>query len=216
MVPSSTLTLSVQPRDGELVLNLEYCTALFRESTVNRILDNYATLLGALLDAPETAVAPTQLLSPVETAQVLGLAGPHVDLDPSASLVSAFNQSLAFIPMRSRSPMAPHSLFSYGALEGRANQLARLLLDRGVTPRRAGPILSLPKHTYDCGDARHSQGGRSLCATRYFQDPAGRRNRILGALNPRLILSERSMGAGLASAGVEIVCLDEAGLLECF
>ncbi|MBL7644926.1 MAG: amino acid adenylation domain-containing protein [Candidatus Hydrogenedentes bacterium] len=206
------LTLSVQPRDGELVLNLEYCTALFRESTANRILDNYATLLGALLDAPETAVARLQLLSPDETAQVLGLVGPHVDLDPSASLVSAF-ESIVHRHPEALAVTDDTTSLSYGALEVRANQLARLLLDRGVARDEPVPFfLSRSIHTIVAVLGILKAGAAYVPLD--LQDPAGRRNRILGALNPRLILSERSMGAGLASAGVEIVCLDDAELLE--
>jgi amino acid adenylation domain-containing protein len=208
------LTLSVQPREGDLWLNLEYNTALFRESTVRRLLENFVTLLQSLPAQINAPIGQLDILNPAERAQVLNLQGSIVALDPATTLTGIVAGHAA------RHPDAPAvaddlTSLTYSELELRANQLASLLLKRGVT--RAEPVpfyLSRSVHTVVAMLGILKAGAAYVPLD--LQDPAGRRNRILKTMDARFILSERALAADLATTGLEIFSLDDAALLEPF
>lgn len=208
------LTLAVQPRDQELLLNLEYNTGLFRESTVRRLLDNFVTLLGGLLRDPDACIGQIEILDPAERARVLGLAGPVVSRDPAESLVQIF-ESFSRQNPESVAVADGSEKLTYGELERRANQLAWLLMDRGVT--RGTPV---PFYLSRCIHTIVAMLGTLKAGAVYvpldLQDPDGRRNRILKSLDARVILSERAMAGQLASTGLEIFSLDDPEVLAPF
>jgi amino acid adenylation domain-containing protein len=208
------LTLAVQPRDGELLLDLEYNTALFREATAFRILNNFVTLLRSLAEQSEVPIGQIDMLDPAERAQVLGLSGPSVPLDMGASLAGIFEAHAH------QNPDAPAVLddtssLTYGELNARANQLARLLTDRGV--KRGDPVpffLSRSIHTVVAMLGILKAGAAYVPLD--LQDPAARRNRVLNVLDARLILTESPMSGQLRSTGLESVALDDPAVLEPF
>ncbi|MBL7644728.1 MAG: amino acid adenylation domain-containing protein [Candidatus Hydrogenedentes bacterium] len=208
------LTLAIQPVDGDLVLNLEYNTALFRETTARRILNNFVTLLRAVSRQPEVAIGRIDMLEPAERACVLGLSGPSAPLDMGASLVGIFEAHAL------QNPQAPAvaddtTSLAYGELNARANQLARLLIERGVKPGDPVPFfISRCIHTVVAMLGILKAGGAYVPLD--LQDPAARRNRVLKVLEPRLILSETAMTSQLKSAGLECVALDEPAVLAPF
>lgn len=208
------LTLSVQPRDGDLWLNLEYNTALFRASTVRRLLENFVTLLQSLPSQVATPIGQLDLLNPAERAQVLGLRGPMVALDPATSLSGIVADHAARHP--DAVAVADDSVtLSYRELDERANRLARLLLERGVS--RAEPVpfyLSRSVHTVVAMLGILKAGAAYVPLD--LQDPAGRRNRILKTMDARFILSESLLVAELTTTGLEILPLDDSALLGPF
>ncbi len=208
------LTLAVQPRDGDLILNLEYNTALYRESTAQRLLSNFATLLRALPSQFETPVGQIDMIDHEERTTVLGLSGPSVPLDADASLVNIFEGHAR------RNPDAPAvsddaTALTYDALNARANQVARLLIERGVSRGEPVPFfLSRSVHTVVAMLGILKAGAAYVPLD--LQDPAARRNRVLNTLDARLILTESVMAGQLSSTDLESVALDDPAVLEPF
>jgi len=121
---------AVQVGDG-LRLECQYNSDLFRGETIRCWLDAYETLLRHAVSTPETAVQDLGLLS--ETAQ-----RELAALQPASTPYPA--QQLAHEYFEQQADRVPHNAavrhgtlqLSYAKLDARANQLARVLRERGV------------------------------------------------------------------------------------
>ncbi|MEU8896428.1 non-ribosomal peptide synthase/polyketide synthase [Nocardia sp. NPDC048505] len=111
--------------DG-IALHLNYATDLFDDDSAAALRDRFLRLLSAAVAAPATAVGDLPVLTPAEA--VLPVRG--ADPGEPATLGAIFDRAAT-------DPAAPAVRFrggelSYGALDGSANQLARLLIGQGV------------------------------------------------------------------------------------
>ncbi|MFI6759755.1 amino acid adenylation domain-containing protein [Micromonospora sp. NPDC050417] len=121
------------PVDGP-VLSVDYATELFDAERVEALLDHLLTLLAAGAGAPSTPVTRLALLTPAERHRILHDWNDHTMEVPEADGVhQLFERCAAATP---DAPALTHgaTTVSYRQLNGRANQLARLLRERGVRP----------------------------------------------------------------------------------
>ncbi len=127
------LTLFVtEMHDGVSIL-FEYNTDLFNRSTIERMLDHFETLLEGIVAAPDEPVSTLPLMDEAEKQHVMSdfngspvqidmltvnqLVERQVEQTPDAAAISFGNKTL-----------------SYGALNKRANRLARALGEAGAGP----------------------------------------------------------------------------------
>jgi amino acid adenylation domain-containing protein len=128
------LMLTVVDGGGPLTMELEYATALFDASTMDRMGAHFATLLRGIVADPSRTVAALPMLTEAEETAVLALSrGPARDYPLEVPL------HLHFEAQVDRTPDAKAVLFddaslSYAELDARANQLAHHLVALGVTP----------------------------------------------------------------------------------
>ncbi|SDD36683.1 non-ribosomal peptide synthetase [Actinokineospora iranica] len=122
---------------------LEYSADLFDEGTAEVIAERFVRVLTAVVADPETPVATVDILSAGERAVLLGPwhGNPH----PVPGLTPA---EMVAEQVRA-TPDAPAVVFgdqklSYMDLNGRANRLARLLIEDGAGPERVVAI-ALPR-----------------------------------------------------------------------
>jgi amino acid adenylation domain-containing protein len=131
------LTLTVAEAAGELVLCLQYNTALFDGSTVERMLESFSCLLAAAVASQRAPVAELPLLGVAERRQLLAgwaEAVPEIPEKPEESLLHR-----AFEVQAARRPAAPAltlegESLTYSELSHRADCLARQLRVMGVGP----------------------------------------------------------------------------------
>ncbi|MDJ1136017.1 non-ribosomal peptide synthetase [Streptomyces iconiensis] len=132
-----------QLSDGSVTGFLEYATALFDETTMDRFAQRYRRLLEHLVTAPERPVSHADPLSPGERRQLLGDwaggASPDAVLDEDPALGSAVGMHQAFEAHAAAAPdavavTAEDATLTYGELNVRANRLAHVLRARGVGP----------------------------------------------------------------------------------
>ncbi|GAA3849302.1 hypothetical protein GCM10022243_14090 [Saccharothrix violaceirubra] len=121
-----------QSRDGALRLELEYATALFDRTTVERLAGHYLGLLDAVIAASESRVSELEF---VDAAERDLLVRSEVDL----SFTVDQGVHALFAARAAAAPTSPAVVFgdevlSYGELNARANRLARHLVSVGVTP----------------------------------------------------------------------------------
>jgi amino acid adenylation domain-containing protein len=130
------LTLFVEEeRDDLLKLAWEYSTDLFDAATIERLAARYLRLLDAALADPERAVGALPMLDAAEAAASQA-AGEQPAAVPAGGYPVACMHEL-FARHAAASPEAPAVTFegttiSYGALNTRANRLARRLRERGA------------------------------------------------------------------------------------
>ncbi|MEM7587044.1 MAG: amino acid adenylation domain-containing protein, partial [Acidobacteriota bacterium] len=119
--------------DGTLSMGLEYATDLFEPGTIERMSRHFEQLLRSALDEPQQALTRLDILPPAERRQLL--------VEWNATAVE-LPQILVHELIEAQAAGAPDALalrfedqsLTYGALNARANQLAHLLVTRGVRP----------------------------------------------------------------------------------
>jgi amino acid adenylation domain-containing protein len=144
-VPVAKFDLRLTTRlldSGALRCTLEYATALFDRSTVERMAAQFTRLLESIAAAPDAPVSALDLLTPEQRHTVL-----HEWADPAAGLLEHVDppavHRLGVAAMVEeqvrRAPDAPAVIYAdqrltYAELNARANRLAHHLRDLGVAP----------------------------------------------------------------------------------
>jgi amino acid adenylation domain-containing protein len=128
------LTLSLQEEGNQLVGDLEYATALYERSTIERYLGYFRTLLGAMVADDNQKVDRLPMLPQEERQQILYEWNDTAATFPADKCVhELFEEQVA------RTPAAVALVFegeelNYAQLNARANRLAHHLRKLGVKP----------------------------------------------------------------------------------
>ncbi len=134
------LTMELRESEGLIRGELEYNTDLFNRSTIENLLLRYEVLLTALLEQPRRKISEAPLLSPTEQTlmleQSLKLQGMTHTLLPVHTL---FEQQVLVHGSKVALRFGDACL-GYLELNEQANQLARLLLNKGAV---AGQLIPL-------------------------------------------------------------------------
>ncbi|HMK90598.1 MAG TPA: amino acid adenylation domain-containing protein, partial [Methylocystis sp.] len=133
---SAKFDLSLELTEGseDIAASIEYATALFDASTIERMASHYRALLEAIVANPQSRLSRLDLLSPDEQRQQL------VAWNETAhGYARAARAHELFEAQAGRAPLAAAVVdqgrsLSYGELNARANQLAHALQRRGVGP----------------------------------------------------------------------------------
>ncbi|MFH8386634.1 amino acid adenylation domain-containing protein [Kitasatospora sp. NPDC018058] len=128
-----------------LVLRLDYRPDLFEEKEARSLMGRLLRVLRAVVADPRRPVGRLDLLEPEERERLL------VDRNATASSARPVTLPELFQARAVRSPeaialLSGGSALSYGELDDQANQLARLLVDRGIGPERTVALV-LPRST---------------------------------------------------------------------
>ena len=128
------LSLSLSESNGIIRGSLEYATALFDQSTVERFVGYFQRLLQAMVANDQALLEQAPLLAAEEQQRlVVEFNATAVDYNLEQTIHGLFEAQVA------RSPLAPavvagEQQLSYAELNARANQLARHLRELGVGP----------------------------------------------------------------------------------
>ena len=127
------VTLNLHDENEEIYGYFEYCTDIFNESTIERMLGHYKTLLEGMLANPKNRISQLQLLTNQEYQQLVfdwnstsvsydsnrcvhHLIEGQVDVNPSAIAVSHIDQMLSYQDLNSRANQLAHYLQSKGLI----------------------------------------------------------------------------------------------------
>jgi non-ribosomal peptide synthetase component F len=156
---------------------LRYATELFDRPTAERIAGSLVRVLATAADDADVRIGAVEVMSAGERAQVLAWSGTVQDVD-------ARRVHEEFEAQAARSPDATALVHgdqrvSYRELDARANQLARLLVDRGVRPGelvglglRPGPDLVVGRLAALKAGAGYLEPDPAMPATRLVAGPA--------------------------------------------
>ncbi len=139
------LTLTAVESGEEILLDFEYCSALFKPQTVERFIAYLRRVVAAVIADPGQQLSQIELLSDQEKHQLL------VDFNDTAvayprdkTIVDLFEQQAASTP-RAIALVGPAQQLSYQELSDRSNRLASLLTEQGV---RAGDCVGIYLERY--------------------------------------------------------------------
>ncbi len=126
-----------QAEGGSLDCRLEYCPDLFAAGRMQALLVHFRQLLEALLQAPHSPLCRLPMLTPREQQVLAGLSVNPTPYPSQLTLVDLFARQLHQRPHQP-ALVSPHQPpLSYQQLDARSNQLAHLLLARGLQAEQA-------------------------------------------------------------------------------
>jgi len=192
-----------------LLVRAEYNTDLFDRSTVARALEHFSNLLAGVVAEPDRSLSQFELLDDIERQRLL--------IDFNATRVEFATDLCMQEPFERCAQQGPDAValvcgaqqMTYGALNARANQLARFLRRRGVGPEELVAVC-----TTRGSDMLVAVLGILKAGGAYVPlDPAYPKSRLAAILQDsraRLVLTQRAVAAELPEYGGEILCLDES------
>ncbi|WP_460357690.1 MULTISPECIES: non-ribosomal peptide synthase/polyketide synthase [unclassified Pseudomonas] len=128
------LSLSLSESNGIIRGSLEYATALFDQSTVERFVGYFQRLLQAMVANDQALLQQAPLLAPEEQQRLLvEFNATDVDYDLKQTIHGLFEAQVARTPW-APAVVADEQQLTYAELNARANQLARHLRELGVGP----------------------------------------------------------------------------------
>jgi amino acid adenylation domain-containing protein len=198
---------NVVESDGGLTIDCDYNTDLFDRATIARWLTHYQTLLDAAAGDVHHSASELPLMTPAEMDSLVSAWNPNWTEYPVNSTMHALFERQA--------SLAPHAValtlgdqhLTYGELNERANQLARVLRAKGVRPdslvavsfERSNEMMVSLLAVLKAGGAYvpidSSYPKERL--TMMFEDSA-----------PALVLTEQRLLPNLPEIKPEIVCVD--------
>ena len=120
--------------------SVEYCTDLFEEKTILRMISHYKELLKSIVSDPQQSVGALPMLTGAEEYQLLK---EFNDTDAAYPLdktvINLFEEQAANSPDNTALVFEDQKI-TYGELNARANQLARYLQSKGVKSETFVPI----------------------------------------------------------------------------
>ena len=127
------LSLEVIPIDNEYSLRFEYCTKLFDEDFIKRLASHYINILNTILENSKIKIADIDMLSEEERKQLLyDFNNTSVDYPRDKTIVDLFEEQVEKTPDNIAVVFEDQQL-TYRELNEKANQLARYLIENGVT-----------------------------------------------------------------------------------
>jgi amino acid adenylation domain-containing protein/non-ribosomal peptide synthase protein (TIGR01720 family) len=123
---------SEEDRNGRLSLSFDYASELFDATTIERLAEHYANLLGEVCERPQTALGDLQLLTePERDQQANWSVAPYAPA--SQWLPELLNEQARLTPQRT-ALLWDGGQLDFAELHARANRLAHYLRDKGVGP----------------------------------------------------------------------------------
>ncbi|MEO7533278.1 MAG: amino acid adenylation domain-containing protein, partial [Ferruginibacter sp.] len=134
------LTFSITATELGLRGSLQYCTDLFNENTISRLLLHFNNLLQAIVSDPQQKIALLPMLGNEEKQQLLEVFNnTSVEFKESDNIITLFEKQAAKSP-QSIALIFGEERLTYQQLDERSNQLAHCLRSRGVKKEVLVPI----------------------------------------------------------------------------
>ncbi|XLS29491.1 amino acid adenylation domain-containing protein [Flavobacteriaceae bacterium M23B6Z8] len=123
--------IAVEETDG-IALELEYCTDIFKEATIERMIEHFNLLLEQIVKDPTARISGLGIVTEAEAKKLLvDFNATSVDFPAAASVVTQFESQVQETPSHA-AVVTSESTLTYEAMDAYTNQLARYLQDKGL------------------------------------------------------------------------------------
>ncbi|MFC5044315.1 amino acid adenylation domain-containing protein [Aquimarina hainanensis] len=127
------ISLTVTESEKGISLEFEYCTDLFKEDTIHRMIRHYENILKSVVQNTSYSLLELPMLSEEEKEQlVTAFNPPSIQISTEETICDLFRKQVLLVPDKVAVVYKEHTL-TYQELDQKSNQLAQLLLDRGVS-----------------------------------------------------------------------------------
>ncbi|MFH7013662.1 non-ribosomal peptide synthase/polyketide synthase [Flavobacterium sp. FlaQc-52] len=128
------LTLNVAEESNGIALNMNYCTALFDKTTIDRMVIHYQELLVAIISDSTQLISSLSMLTLEEEHQLLDIFNTTaVEYPKDKTIVDLFEEQVKNTP-DAIAVVYEGAKLSYKELNERSNQLGSYLREQGVQP----------------------------------------------------------------------------------
>ncbi|MFE2322531.1 amino acid adenylation domain-containing protein [Streptomyces sp. NPDC059385] len=212
------LAVGVFPVDGQrLRVEAQYRPDVFDAARAEVFVDRFTRVLEQLADAPRTPLGRIDALTGEEREQVLGVWSGAAAARPTTGALAAatFERWARFSPAKPAVSLGTEEL-DYAELNGRANRLARLLVELGAGPEQPVAVM-LPRSPGLVVAALAALKAGAVFLPVDADYPADRIGYMLEDARPPVLLTDTATGSrpaglpDLAALGVTPVLLDEPG-----
>ncbi|MBC9908991.1 non-ribosomal peptide synthase/polyketide synthase [Chitinophaga varians] len=204
------LNFTVEETATGLTGSVEYCTDLFKEETIFRMITHFKQLLAAVVANPSTAIGYLPMLLAEEEKQLVDAFNQTDTSYPAdKSITDLFAAQVALTPDATALVFAGREM-SYQALDTASTQLAQYLLEAGVTPGMRVPVCMERSDTLIIATlAILKAGGAYVPVDPHY--PAERISYMLAESNSTLLLTTTMHLAAMEQTGIamKFVCLDQ-------
>ena len=199
---------------------LEYNTDIFDGTTIERMVVHYGNLLTGALARPDAKLSELPLLDCVERERLVkGLNRTEREYPRQERMQDLFeaqverSRDVCALIYCGREGTEEPQRWSYGELNGRANQLAHRLRELGVGPEvLVGVCHERTPELVVCLLAVLKAGGAYVPMDPNY--PPQRVAFMLEDTKAPVLLTQRSLLAGLPTTGAQAVCLDDAETMK--
>ncbi|MEO7532773.1 MAG: amino acid adenylation domain-containing protein, partial [Ferruginibacter sp.] len=133
------LTFSITEYNTGMQVTIEYCTDLYKASTIERMKAHFVQLLHSIVAAPSQTIDEISILTPEEKIQVLTEFNKDAELTAQGTLLDLFKAQATHTPEKTAIVFEDQQL-SYKELNERSNQLAHYLISQGIKEDVLVPI----------------------------------------------------------------------------
>ena len=141
------LSFIVREHQDKFTVILEYSTALFEASTIERMMGHLRTLMDAIVEQPEWPVGQLSMLTEQDTRQLQAWNETAVDYSLDKTLIDLFAAQVERTPdkiaLLFNNQTFNNQLFSYHELNAQANQLAHFLLKNTACKNTHNPLVAI-------------------------------------------------------------------------
>ena len=138
------LTFTAEEAGDEIVITLQYSSALFKQGTIERMSEHLRNLLEAIAADKTSRLSDISLMSEEERNKVLyEFNDTHSEYPRDKTIHQLFEEQAAKNP-NNVALVYNNELMTYGELNAKSNQLARRLQEKGVIPDGIVGIMAEP------------------------------------------------------------------------
>jgi amino acid adenylation domain-containing protein/non-ribosomal peptide synthase protein (TIGR01720 family) len=201
------LSLSFTETSDEIRGELEYNTDLFDATTIERITDHFFTLLHAIVVDPARKLSSLPMLSVAERYQLkYGWNSTAFEFAQDRFTHQLFEVQAAFTPNKIALTFEDRDV-NYGELNDRANQLAHLLIAKGVAAETCvGVCVERSVEMVVALLAIFKAGGAYLPLD--SQHPQDRLSFMLADAKPQVVITQQQFSERFAEFPPDIICFD--------
>ncbi|MEO7583970.1 MAG: amino acid adenylation domain-containing protein [Ferruginibacter sp.] len=207
------LTFNISQTPKGIQGAVEYCTDLFTESSIRRMIEHFKELLHAVVATPTEKIGKLQMLSMPETQQLLGEFNHTGEGQPQDNtFLQLFEEQVLKYPDNTAAVFGKSKL-TYSQLNERSNQLAHYLHSKGVREETLVPVCierSIDMLTAILGILK--AGGAYVPVDPEF--PEERIGYLLQDIGSETIVSNKKNKARLVNSTTALViCMDDDNAL---
>ena len=126
------LTFTVMEENDDYIIALEYCSDLYKESSAERMLHAYISVLDQISENKEIKIKDLELISEKEKEQIITTFNNENSAYPEKKTVVELFEKQAKLRPNETAVVYEGKSLSYQKLNERANQLAHILREKGV------------------------------------------------------------------------------------
>ncbi|MFL5745688.1 MAG: amino acid adenylation domain-containing protein [Niastella sp.] len=202
------ISLKAREANGQLLLHIEYSTALFKRETIERFISYFKAILSAVIEDPERKIADIKIISEQEENMLLQEQVGAIVPYPEETLLSVFERQVERTP-ENTALIWGNKTISYAQLCKRSDQIATWLQEvGGIEPGDlVGLLLERGEFLVPTILGIGKAGAAYVPIDPSY--PASRIHFIIADAGLKMIISQKKYRSALTDSGADVFDVEE-------